>query len=222
MSDLDEIVREFLVESYEGLDRLDRDLVALEQRPRDQELLAAIFRCIHTIKGTCGFLGFSKLESVSHVGESLLSLLRDGTLELTPAITSALLQLVDAVRQMLAAIEVTQTEGEGDYSEVVELLTRLQRTERTEKTESTARDNGHGRCAPSPSSPSSPSFPSSEASDRSIRVDVGLLDRLMNLVGELVLARNQILQVCAGDRGLGAARHLPAARSALRPSSRKV
>src|ERR671939_2199365 len=105
MSELDEIVREFLVESHEGLDRLDRDLVTLEQQPGDRELLAAIFRCIHTIKGTCGFLGFTKLESVSHVGESLLSLLRDGQLALTPAITSALLKLVDAVRQILACIE---------------------------------------------------------------------------------------------------------------------
>src|SRR5215211_8136162 len=98
MSDMDDIVKEFLVESHEGLDRLDRDLVALEQRPRDRELLAGVFRCVHTIKGTCGFLGFSKLESVSHVGENLLSLLRDGRLALSPAITSALLALVDAVR----------------------------------------------------------------------------------------------------------------------------
>ena len=57
MSDMDDIVKEFLVESHEGLDRLDRDLVELEQRPRDQELLAGIFRCVHTVKGTCGFLG---------------------------------------------------------------------------------------------------------------------------------------------------------------------
>src|SRR5437763_343307 len=73
MSDLDDIVKEFLVESHEGLDQLDRDLVALEQRPRDQELLAGIFRGIHTVKGTCGFLGFDKLESVSHVGELVLT-----------------------------------------------------------------------------------------------------------------------------------------------------
>ena len=75
--EVDDIVKEFLVESYEGLDQLDRDLVTLEHAGTDKELLARIFRCVHTVKGTCGFLGFSKLESVTHVGESLLSKLRD-------------------------------------------------------------------------------------------------------------------------------------------------
>jgi two-component system, chemotaxis family, sensor kinase CheA len=187
MSELEEVVREFLVESYENLDRLDRDLVALEQRPDDRELLAAIFRCIHTIKGTCGFLGFGKLESVSHVGESLLSLLRDGKLSLDPAITSALLELVDAVRQILGCIEADGREGEVDYSGLVEKLTALQMetTETTERLDTTEMAHQDQADVASPSSPSSPS---------SIRVDVSLLDRLMTLVGELVLARNQILQ----------------------------
>jgi len=126
MSDMDEIVKEFLVESTEGLDQLDRNLVALEQKPGDKELLAGIFRSIHTIKGTSGFLAFSRLESVTHVGESLLSDLRDGKKVLTPAITSALLQLVDAVRSMLAAIEATGQDGQEDFAPLVELLTRLQ------------------------------------------------------------------------------------------------
>ena len=77
MSDLDNIVKEFLVESYENLDQLDRDLVVLETNPSDQAKLASIFRTIHTIKGTCGFLAFSKLEGVAHVGENLLGRLRD-------------------------------------------------------------------------------------------------------------------------------------------------
>jgi two-component system, chemotaxis family, sensor kinase CheA len=126
---MDDIVRDFLVESSEGLDLLDRDLVALEQAPGDPELLARIFRCIHTIKGTCGFLDFTKLESVSHVGESLLSLLRDGVLRLTPDRTSALLLLVDAIREMLVNIEASGTDGDTDYSDLVELLTSLQTDE---------------------------------------------------------------------------------------------
>src|SRR5437773_2294093 len=105
MSDMDEIVKEFLVESYENLDQLDRDLVGLEENPRDPDRLGSIFRTIHTIKGTCGFFGFGKLESVAHVGENLLSKMRDGALTLTPDITSALLAQVDAVRQMLAHVE---------------------------------------------------------------------------------------------------------------------
>ena len=116
MGDMDEIVKEFLVESGENLDQLDRDLVTLEKNPTAHEVLASIFRTIHTIKGTSGFLGFSRLESVAHVGESLLSRLRDGQLLLNAEITSGLLSLGDAVRQMLMNIEDTGQEGEGDYS----------------------------------------------------------------------------------------------------------
>src|SRR5689334_21152425 len=113
MDDLDDVVREFLVESHENLDQLDRDLVALEKDPQSHERLASVFRTIHTIKGTCGFLGFGKLESVAHVGESLLSRLRDGELLLTAEITTGLLSMVDAVRQMLAAIEAAGNDGDG-------------------------------------------------------------------------------------------------------------
>src|SRR3546814_20794247 len=81
---MDEVIGEFLVESYENLDQLDRDLLALEDDPDDRVVLGSIFRTIHTVKGTCGFLGFSKLEAITHVGETLLSKLRDGALRLTP------------------------------------------------------------------------------------------------------------------------------------------
>ena len=120
-----EIVKDFLIESYENLDRLDRDLVGLEKNPKDTDALAGVFRTIHTIKGTCGFLGFSKLERVAHIGESLLTLLRDGDLTLNPERTTALLGMVDAVRQMLKEIESTGQDGEIDYPELRETLTRL-------------------------------------------------------------------------------------------------
>src|SRR4030095_9087634 len=74
---MDEIIRDFLIESHEGLDQLDKALLSLDQEPTDSETLNGVFRTTHTIKGTCGFFGFSKLESVAHVGESLLALLRD-------------------------------------------------------------------------------------------------------------------------------------------------
>ena len=83
MEAIDEIVAEFLVESHENLDELDRDLLALEQNPHSRELLAGIFRTIHTIKGTSGFLAFHRLEKLTHVGENLLSRLRDGRITLT-------------------------------------------------------------------------------------------------------------------------------------------
>jgi two-component system, chemotaxis family, sensor kinase CheA len=116
---LDDIVEEFLVESHENLDQLDSDLVALEQEPDSRDRLSSIFRTIHTIKGTSGFLAFHRLEEVTHVGENMLSRLRDGALELTPQRTSVLLRMVDTVRSLLASIEATGGEGSVDVSAVV-------------------------------------------------------------------------------------------------------
>jgi len=126
MDEFDEIVREFLVESYENLDQLDRDLVALEQEPDAHPLLQSIFRTIHTIKGTSGFLAFGKLEVLTHAGEGLLARLRDGGLRLTRERTTGLLELVDAVRSILASIEATGVENDRDYTSLVARLTALQ------------------------------------------------------------------------------------------------
>src|SRR5271168_2397490 len=119
---MDELIKDFLVESGENLDRLDSELVKLETDPSSQDLLASIFRTIHTIKGSCGFLGFSRLEKVAHTGENLLSRLRDGDLQLTADITSGLLEMVDAVRHMLADIQATSEDGVNDYPELIERL----------------------------------------------------------------------------------------------------
>src|SRR3954470_6824238 len=116
---LDDIVEEFLVESHENLDQLDTDLVALEQEPNSRERLSSIFRTIHTIKGTSGFLAFNRLEEVTHVGENMLSRLRDGELDLTPARTSVLLRMVDCVRSLLTSIEASGGEGSVDVTAVV-------------------------------------------------------------------------------------------------------
>ncbi|HXR39418.1 MAG TPA: chemotaxis protein CheW [Terracidiphilus sp.] len=123
---MDEIVKDFLIESGENLDRLDQELVKLEADPKSNELLASIFRTVHTIKGTCGFLGFARLEKVAHAGESLLSRLRDGKLSLTAEVTSGLLAMVDAVRHMLSEIQATEHDGENDYQGLREELKRLQ------------------------------------------------------------------------------------------------
>jgi two-component system, chemotaxis family, sensor kinase CheA len=277
MNDADDIVKEFLIESYENLDRLDRDLVMLEKSPNDREILASVFRTIHTIKGTSGFLAFNKLGAVAHVGESLLGRLRDGQLALDGEITTALLTMVDAVRQMLTSIETSGLEGERDDSVLISELTRLQRAEAPDKGKaqepgkskvaaaaagagalsadasvkvaSSSVSSKHGKiemvtvaaeagkaaaagatmeedanknakeetkedakkdarkveqAAPRPAE-ASEGQPAQQAAaraqsagDSTIRLDVSLLDHLMNLVGELVLARNQILQ-CANS-----------------------
>ncbi len=121
MDGMDEIVHEFLVESYENLDQLDQDLVALEGAPTSRELLSSIFRTVHTIKGTSGFLGYSNLERVSHTGESLLAELRDGARRMDQATTDVLLALVDTLRAILASIEA----GRGDDHDVEPTIARI-------------------------------------------------------------------------------------------------
>ena len=107
-----EIIQEFLAESTENLEQLDLEMVELEKDPHNQELLASVFRTIHTIKGTCGFLGFSRLESLAHVAEDILSELRHGKRELDRALTTLILESIDAVKRILASIESTDAEGE--------------------------------------------------------------------------------------------------------------
>lgn len=126
MEDIDEIVREFLVESHENLDQLDRDLVALEEAPRSRELLSSVFRTIHTIKGTSGFLAFARLERVAHVGENLLVDLRDGRRTMDQPTTDVLLLMVDTVRDLLGEIERSGGEGDVDVEAAVAAITRVQ------------------------------------------------------------------------------------------------
>ncbi|MCL2465775.1 MAG: chemotaxis protein CheA [Micrococcales bacterium] len=126
MDESQEIVREFLVESYENLDQLDRDLVALESEPGSRALLSSIFRTVHTIKGTSGFLGMNRLERVTHVGESLLVELRDGHRLMDQATTDVLLSLTDTVRAILASVESTGEEGDADIETVIAAVEAIQ------------------------------------------------------------------------------------------------
>lgn len=207
---MDDIIKDFLVESYENLDQLDRVFVDLEKDPGDQASVSSIFRTIHTIKGTCGFLGLAKLESITHVGENLLSRVRDGVQPFDPDVASALLSLVDAIRAILAHVEKSGQEGDGDYTALTDRLTQLQGLEEAPQPAPALKTFA----PPPPSAESSPGPQEEDASgagsasgtasekdtqshsvaDSTIRINVELLDKLMNLVGELVLARNQILQ----------------------------
>jgi len=127
---MDDLIKDFIQESTENLDRLDQDFVKLEHDPGNRELLKSIFRTIHTIKGTCGFLGFTKLEALTHAGESLLSLLRDGEMELTSECADALLEMVDAVRGYLQQIETTENEGNADSRGLIARLKELQKNKK--------------------------------------------------------------------------------------------
>ena len=178
------IIQEFLIESHENLNRLDRELVDLEQRPEDEALLASVFRTIHTMKGTCGFLGYHKLEKITHLAENILSQLRKGERKLTPEIASVTLEVVDSVRQELSAIETTGTESQHSHEDLLKLLEATHNARPTGTTEKGGTSGGD----------QSKKGSKSAIADTTIRVDVQLIDRLMNLVGELVLARNEICQ----------------------------
>jgi two-component system chemotaxis sensor kinase CheA len=191
----DAILEEFLVDSHEGLDRLDRDFVALEHDPASPEALASAFRALHTIKGTCSFFGFRRLERVAHAGEALLAKLRAGTLALTAEITEALLAVVDGVRRLLAAIEATRQEPEGDDSELLAPPVRWVPA-------GASRARRETRSREPVVAASEPATESTTAlQQQHLRVDVRRLDQIMDFVGELVLARNQLLQAVPAGGG---------------------
>jgi two-component system, chemotaxis family, sensor kinase CheA len=121
---MDDLLLDFLTESTENLSRLDREIVALEKTPGDLVLLGSIFRTIHTIKGTCGFLDLQRLESVAHAAENVLGLLRDGSLAVTPDIISDVLAAVDVIREILDGLERDQIEPAGDDAELIAKLDR--------------------------------------------------------------------------------------------------
>jgi two-component system chemotaxis sensor kinase CheA len=185
-----EVISEFLVECHENLSRLDRELVELERRPNDAPLLASVFRTIHTIKGTCGFFAFSTLERITHLAENLLSQLRSGQRELTPSLVSLILETVDGTRKVLASIEATGGEGPDTFEDLIGRLRVAAQSTAVPSGPEDSRDNLPWE----PSDGRKPDEKSSAVADANIRVGVGLLDKLMDLVGELVLTRNQILQ----------------------------
>jgi two-component system chemotaxis sensor kinase CheA len=215
---MNEVIREFLIETHENLAQLDLDLLTLEKKPSEAETLARVFRTLHTIKGTAGFLGLEKLQAVAHVAENLLTRLRGGELQFNAEIASALLAVVDAIKQMLNALEATGADGALDYLDLIQNLERLLvRTpsqpapvalaqEITPKSIFTS-SSVTSRSISQRSNSLLAALPEAQAgearapavSDSAIRVNVGLLDKLMNLVGELVLARNQILQFSASQ-----------------------
>jgi two-component system, chemotaxis family, sensor kinase CheA len=255
--DMTDVVHEFLAESRENLDQIDLDLVTLEKNPDDSSIVARIFRAIHTVKGTCGFLGFTRLEAVSHAGENVLSALRDEEIAATPTLTSVLLATVDVIRSMLARIESDGNDGDDDHPALIAQLTELYhggtpalRAAEPAAGPSDADEPPPPEDVPSPLPPpviaspisiapaaiamSTPPAPTpavdgssgdAGAAETSIRVDVALLDRLMNLVGELVLARNQIIQFTGanGDATfIGAAQQLNLITSELQEGVMKT
>jgi len=193
---VDDLTKEFIAESQEGLDRMERCLTELETRPGDSaQLVGEIFRSVHTIKGTTGFLGFERLEKLAHAGEHLLGSLREGKLTVTSDLISGLLRLMDGLRSILALIEATGSEGTRVGDEDSALIAELAAL----NVEGTVVAVATGS-APVAAAQQIAAVPATMAagvaalSDKTLRIDVEVLNRMMNLVGELVLTRNQMLQ----------------------------
>src|SRR3984957_18101304 len=207
---VDELTKEFIAESQEGLDRMERCLTELEMRPDDSGLLGEIFRAVHTIKGTTGFLGFDRLEKLAHAGGHLLGSPRDGRLEVSSDLISGLLRLMDGLRAILVLIEETGSEGTRAGDEDGELIAELAmlngqtpselpeiETPQIALVDAAAKVEGAVPAVPSGGTASAlqPTMVTEKANaDKTLRIDVDVLNRMMNLVGELVLTRNQMLQ----------------------------
>lgn len=212
-----EAVREFLIECYENLDQMDQDLLALEQEPNSPHLVRSIFRTMHTIKGGAGFLGLRSLEKLAHAAESLLGRLREGSLQLTSDGVTALLASMAACREGLRLLESQQSDSGFDPSPTIAQLFAAAGQEAPAPALNVAQappiePQAISEVLPrakeptvdqeaksiSASTESISERHSNTAGDSTIRVDVALLDKLMTRVGELVLARNQILQRTSG------------------------
>ena len=122
---MDDLLSEFLTETNESLAVLDLELVKLEQNPNEPGLLSNIFRIVHTIKGTCGFLGLPRLEALAHASENVLGKIRDGEQTVTPQAVSLILKSLDQIKSLLAQLEQNEAEPAGDDAELIQHLNQL-------------------------------------------------------------------------------------------------
>ncbi|WP_316979636.1 hybrid sensor histidine kinase/response regulator [Shumkonia mesophila] len=122
---MDDLLTDFLTETSENLSVLDVELVEFERDPSNSAILQDIFRLVHTIKGTCGFLGLPRLETVAHSAENVLGKFRDGALEVTPGSVTLILSSIDRIKELLGVLEETGTEPEGEDGDLIQLLNAM-------------------------------------------------------------------------------------------------
>ncbi|MBZ5501163.1 MAG: chemotaxis protein CheA [Acidobacteriia bacterium] len=187
----DEILKEFLDESSEGLQQLDTLLVKLEHG-RDAARVDDIFRVIHSIKGTSGLLGLNNLEMLAHAGEDLLTEIRDGNLIAGKEITTALLQMVDSLRAAMGLVAEKKSDAGFNASS---LIARLESLKDSESEAVLGQEESLEPAAAEAEQDVAAARAHNGVGAQHLRVDVSLLDKLMNMVGELVLVRNQIMQL---------------------------
>ena len=200
---MDDLLSDFLTETHEGLSAVDEALLRLERAPDDAPTLAEVFRQVHTIKGTCGFLGLSRLEKVAHAGETILGLYRDGSLKVTPQGITLIFAAVDAIRKIVVGLEQHGQEPDGDDAAVIAALDAAARGESVAlpsapQAKVEAQVEAAPAAAPAPRAPEAVAEAvqtESATAQQTIRVSVEVLEDLMTLVSELVLTRNQLMQL---------------------------
>ena len=122
---MDDLLAEFLTETNEALDVTDVELVKLEQEPDNPDILGNIFRLVHTIKGTSGFLGLPRLETVAHAGEDVLGKIRDGEIKVSPDVITLVLEALDRIKEIVQGLGELETEPEGDDTEIATRLREM-------------------------------------------------------------------------------------------------
>ncbi len=289
---MDDLIAEFLDETNESLDNLDADFIALEQNPEDKSIIGNIFRVMHTVKGTCGFLGLERLEQVAHAAEDVMDKVRDGEFQVDPPIISLILEATDRIQELVQHLEAEGEEPQGDDSDLIERLRQCAATGSAGEGGQTAADEAsadgeevqmaEGRKTPdldeeidfepvkapsargnepseivgedimskggktpdldeeidfepvkAPAAKARQAEPIAEPSQeaavadvganaartaesgakkppaQTIRVGLDVLEDLMQMVGELVLTRNQLMQVTRNDESIGPELNLP-------------
>lgn len=201
---MDDLTAEFVAEATESLGELDTELVKLEKDAGDQAMVAGILRIVHTIKGTCGFLDLPRLEALAHVSEGVLEQVREGVLAADETTITPVLEAIDRIKAVLAGLEADGVEPAGDDGDLLAAMRVLS----GEDAEEEFVDLGPplAECADLPPDtavaptkaappPSPQEMAQASAAARSIRVAVTLLEDLIVVVSELVLTRNQLLQI---------------------------
>jgi two-component system, chemotaxis family, sensor kinase CheA len=193
---MDDLLREFVTETHESLDVVDVELVRFEQDPNNAKILDNIFRLVHTIKGTCGFLNLPRLEALAHAAETLMGKFRDGLPSTNEAVT-LILATIDRIKQILDSLDREQREPDGADDDLISELQQM------------AKRVGAPAAPPPIEAPASPMPERSprpaentahdeevaKPAGQSIRVTLDTLEQLMTMVSELVLTRNQLLEI---------------------------
>jgi len=187
---MDDLIQEFIAETRETLDALASELVLWEQNPRDSERLDAIFRFVHTVKGSCGFLNLPRFERLSHAAEDVLAQVRDGRRDASAQLVDAVLAVIDRIGELIVVMETGEALPDSTDADLIAALNR-------------------DIAPPMPDPdvedvalPSDTDQARRQAVVRSIRVPLELIDHLMNGVSDMVLARNEVAR-CLRDEQNG-------------------